>query len=250
MGFFLEWVSKLRKRAEMRGYTCDMCGAEIFTYPTDRLCAKCEKQMVKNDCLTCFKCGRPTRAEGVCLDCKDQAPAFTFGYSPFVYGGNSAALVNRMKNGEQWLARYFGERMADEIAEQHPELFQTPPLVIPVPLTKERLKERGYNQAERLAEAIVHRLTAKGIDAETDAQLLLKIRETGQQKHMGRRARAENAAGAYHVHKRKECKGRVILLIDDIMTTGATGSACAEKLLKAGASLVVFLVATAIPEGK
>jgi predicted amidophosphoribosyltransferase len=60
----------------------------------------------------------------------------------------------------------------------------------------------------------------------------------------------ENASGAYHVHKRAFCKGRTILLIDDIMTTGATGSECAKLLLGAGAKEVYFLVAAATPEKK
>ena len=60
--------------------------------------------------------------------------------------------------------------------------------------------------------------------------------------------RIENVGGAYHVHLRKECRERVIVLVDDIMTSGATGSECAERLLNAEAKEVVFLVAAALPE--
>ena len=62
--------------------------------------------------------------------------------------------------------------------------------------------------------------------------------------------RLENASGAYHVHKRTACKNKTILLIDDIMTTGATGSECARVLFAAGAAEVVFLTAAALPERK
>ena len=122
--------------------------------------------------------------------------------------------------------------------------------MIPVPLTEERKRERGFNQAEELTETLCKRLRESGYQAELDTELLQKTRETLQQKHMGYKERQENVAGAYHVHKRKECKGRTIVLVDDIMTTGATGSECAARLFGAGAEEVIFLVAASLPELK
>ena len=88
----------------------------------------------------------------------------------------------------------------------------------------------------------------KGILVDLDLEILQKRREGAPQKRMDFHERKQNVAGAYHVHKRKECRDRVIVLIDDIMTTGATGSACAELLYGAGAKEVIFLVAAALPE--
>jgi ComF family protein len=123
-------------------------------------------------------------------------------------------------------------------------------LLVPVPLTESRKKERGYNQAERLAEAVEKRLREAGVSACLDAGLLEKRRETELQKEKTRKERAENVRGAYHVKKRKACREKTILLVDDILTTGATGSECARLLLSAGAKKVVFLVAAALPEQK
>ena len=88
-----------RKLRSKRGYTCDDCGREIFSYPTERLCEGCLSLLEKNDKSVCPKCGRKTLAEGVCLDCKRRVPPFARGMSAFVYGGETARLINRLKNG-------------------------------------------------------------------------------------------------------------------------------------------------------
>ena len=243
------WFDKLRKASLTRGYTCDVCGKELFDCPIHRLCEGCEQKFFRPK-RTCPKCGREGVAEGVCLTCKGSMPSFTRGLSPFSYKGEVALNVNRMKNGTPRLAAYFGEQMADEFIKvyglEHAETF----LIIAIPLTKERLRERGYNQAERLAESVEARLNEKGIEAELDSDVLQKRRETKLQKQSSRKERAENVQGAYHVHKRKGCKGKTVLLIDDIMTTGATGSECAKLLLSAGAKEVIFLTAASLPEQK
>jgi predicted amidophosphoribosyltransferase len=88
------------------------------------------------------------------------------------------------------------------------------------------------------------------VETRLETELLEKRRETELQKQKTRRERAENVRGAYHVHKRKDCKEKTIILIDDILTTGATGSECARLLLSAKAKKVIFLVAAALPEQK
>jgi ComF family protein len=239
----------IRTRLEEGGYTCDRCGREIFTYPHFRLCDDCEKTLSKNQEQTCPKCGRKTVSEGVCLECKSHAPTFEVGYSPFVYHQETASLINRMKNGQPWLARYFGECMADGFLEKG--LFDfalETPLVAFVPMGENRIRERGYNQAQRLAESFCDRLKAKGVETELCENMLYKRVETLSQKDVDKSTRRKNAQDAYRVQEKKLCKDRTVLLIDDIMTTGATGSACAEKLLKAGAKRVLFITACSLSE--
>lgn len=259
------FFQNLRDYASKRGYVCDACRSEIFSYPQQRLCEDCRKVLNRNQAPYCPKCGRKGVAEGVCMTCKSVVPSFTFGISPFSYRGETAELVNRIKNGERRLAYFFGEEMTDCLLRRFPSLQEEfdegryasnhansthKLLLLPVPLTKEREKERGYNQSEELCRVVAAALQEKGVLAETDTDTLVKRRETRQQKHLGVAGRMENASGAYHVHKRSFCKGRTILLIDDIMTTGATGSECAKLLLSAGAKEVYFLVAAALPEKK
>ncbi len=250
MRFWERFMEKIREVASSRGYTCDGCGAEIFHYPVQRLCKDCENDMRRPSKNVCEKCGRQTISEGICLDCKSVLPKFSKGISPFVYRGRTASLVNQIKNGKRRLAYYFGTEMANAFLRVNGLEKDTPLLVVPVPLTERKKKERGYNQAETLARVVTENLRRKGIQAELDTKLLIKTRETAQQKHLGFVSRAENVAGVFHVHKRTACREKTILLVDDIMTTGATGSECATRLYGAGAKEVLFLVAAALPERK
>lgn len=251
MSFFSRLHAKLRALFNANGFVCDGCGKELFNYPVYRFCSDCEEKLRQTPALHCEKCGRQTTAQGLCLDCKQRAPVYTRGFAPFVYIGETAGYINRMKNGNRRLALYFGERVADYFLQQHAqELGQDPLLVIPVPMTAKRKADRGYNQAEELAESVCNRLQTRGVLAETDTGVLQKRYETAQQKHLNKKERRENIAGAYHVHNRKACKGRTVLLIDDIHTTGATGDECAERLFKAGATQVYFLTVATLPEQK
>ena len=253
MQLFARMTKAIRKTLSSVSYTCDGCGKELFDYPTRRLCDDCEEKLHKNDGNTCKKCGRKTFTDGVCLDCKRHLPAFTQGVSPFVYSGLSAGLVNRLKNGDRHLCFFFGERMAEKLlqaAERQP-LFRESlenPLIVPVPLTEQKRRSRGYNQALALAEGLMVALERAGIKAELCDTALVKVRESRQQKHLSVTEREKNAQGAYHLHIRKIFRDRHVILIDDIMTTGATGSVCGRLLLNAKAKSVTFLTAVAAPE--
>ena len=255
MGVVQDLKKKIRAYFLSHGFSCDACGAEIFDYPKHRLCEACESKMRPNNGRICEKCGRKTLAEGVCLSCKSRLPRFTRGMSPFVYRGESASFINRVKNGNPVLAHYFAENMAEYFLKAYENAGNYVAngevlLVIPVPITQERRRERGYNQAEELAQTFCERLQEEGLSVELRMDVLEKYRDTAQQKHMDYFSRIENVAGAYHVHERKLCRDRTVILIDDIMTTGATGSECASRLLSAGAREVIFLVAASLPEMK
>ena len=250
MGFFIKLKKKIKDFFSRYGYTCDSCGAELFDYPHHRFCADCESKLLRPT-NPCEKCGRQKTADGICTDCKSNLPKFTKGFSPFVYRDQAALLINRMKNGTPRLALYFGEAAADYFADTYLKAHPTEDVVIiPVPMTKDKIRERGYNQAIHLAESVYERLQACGYSVAIDTELLQKKRNTAPQKRMTYTERMENVAGAYHVHKRKECRGKTVLLIDDVMTTGATASECSARLFGAGAEKVLFLSASALEERK
>lgn len=245
MKLWRKFLEKLKRADKERGYACDSCGAELFDYPKHRLCEKCEEKLLKTGEKCCDKCGRQTKTVGVCLTCKSHLPKFTKAFSPFLYRGTAAKLVNRMKNGSPRLALYFGEKCAEYLLSNTEEKEF---LIVPVPTTEKRLKERGYNQAEELAKSVSCALKMAGKSVALDNEILQRKRENAAQKKLGFTERARNIAGAFHLHKRKLVQDKTVLLIDDIMTTGATGSACAELIQNAGAKAVYFLTPVATPE--
>ncbi len=238
----------LRKRSYQRGYGCDLCGAELFDYPIHRLCVECEEKLPTVQ-RPCEKCGRELRSEGLCMECKTKLPSYTAGVAPFLYKAEAGAAVNRLKNGYPKLSAYFGERMAEAFLQREVK-WVGELLLVPVPTTVAVKRERGYNQAELLAESVQRALHAEGVASRIEGSILEKARDTKPQKHMTRTERADNVRGAYRVKEKKAVQGNTAILIDDICTTGATGNECAQKLLAAGAKYVYFLTATIVPEQK
>lgn len=117
-------------------------------------------------------------------------------------------------------------------------------LVLPVPLSAQRLRERGYNQAWELA-----RRVARQLHADADPHLLLRLRDTPHQLALPLDARASNVRGAFAVEPRRlgELRGRRVLLVDDVMTTGATTAEIAQVLRSAGVAEVAVCVLARTP---
>jgi ComF family protein len=241
---FGKWAEKLRKVDASRGYSCDICGKEVFRYPNERLCTDCQKELDESLVTrSCEKCGRQTVAEGICLACKRVLPAFDKGYAAFSYTERLRAVVARFKMGERHLAYELGKRLLEKIQAVLPTDTLKNALFVPVPTSEDRRRERGYNQAEELTKALVE---LGGFRAEYG--LLVKTKDNAAQKTMDSKARAENVRGAYRVHQRALCKGSTIVLVDDVRTTGATGNECGRILKNAGADKVYLLVVAALPE--
>ena len=117
----------------------------------------------------------------------------------------------------------------------------TPALLLPVPLSRERLRERGYNQAWELARRLARRFRC-----EADSTLLLRIRDTPHQLAAPPERRAANVRGAFAIEprRRSEIEGRSVTLVDDVMTSAATASEISRVLRSAGAARVdVWVVA-------
>ena len=165
-------------------------------------------------------------------------PAFDAARSAFRYEGEIVRLIRQFKNGQKYLAEVFAGCMYPLLSE-----FEAPDFVIGIPMTKEAMKRRGYNQSELLARAVCRLARYK-----FEGNVLIKTRETAAQKTLSAKQRAQNLRGSMRVHERAKCRGKRILLIDDVLTTGATASVAAQALLRAGAARVYVLTAASVPD--
>jgi ComF family protein len=217
---------------------CLQCGDLVGGHGA--LCGACWSKLRFLGTPCCAACGLPFEfdlgGEALCGACSARRPRFERARAALVYDDASRDLILRFKHADRlegaatfagWMAR----AGADLVAEAD--------LVAPVPLHWLRLVRRRYNQAAVLANAIGG---AQGKRVVPD--LLIRRRATPTQGHLGREARRRNVAGAFQVNRRhaQALAGARILLIDDVLTTGATAEACAKTLLNSGAKAVDLLV--------
>lgn len=207
---------------------CAVCG--MPGYP---LCLDCKNEINYITGKICPICGASIRQSALrCDDCMKRLPAFDAVRSLAFYGGVIRECIHSLKyENNRSLGKYFAQLLCP-IISQEAWLINA---VIPVPLSKERLKERGYNQAA----AIAHPL-ALFLELPFQPYGLEQVRDTRSQVGLSAEERRMNVIGAFKaipelVHHKN------ILLIDDVMTTGATLESCAQVLKEAGSEKVYCL---------
>ncbi|MCE5342615.1 MAG: ComF family protein [Eubacteriales bacterium] len=204
---------------------CHACG-EPLRRGEGLLCGACAAELAKD----AFPLGRAQARIGECADCAMGA---------FRYQGTAEALMRALKFGaDQTAALPLAEGMAAVYAATA-EL-RGVELCVAVPMHGKRLRRRGYNQAEVLAEAF-----AQSVGLRLEKDMLTRLHHKRSQVGQGRAARRENIAGAFAlcIEAAPKVRGRRILLVDDVLTTGATAEECARVLLEAGAEQVRVLTA-------
>ena len=190
-------------------------------------------------------CGRPVddRSAGyICFACRAALPWYDeFSSSAFAYLEPIDALIRDFKfSGAVYLADDFAEALETAFRRKHDAVAVD--VVVPVPLHPIRRRERGYNQSELLAAAFAQRL-----DRFCDRRALRRIRDTGHQARLTGDERRVNLKGAFRVVEPSRIRGRTIVLVDDVMTTGATLDECTRTLRAAGAYRVIpFVLAKAL----
>jgi len=202
------------------------------------LCAGCWQALVPIGHGRCATCGVPLPhapdEAGDCGACMAEPPGWGRARAPQAYAGTGRALVLAFKNGRPELAPLMAEAMlADARALAHDDT-----LVLPVPLHWSRLWRRGYNQAALLSCRI-----ARALSLDHDVDLLRRTRRTRSSQGLSRAARERNLAGAFALRDGGSARvgGRPVLLVDDVLTTGATARAIRPALRRAGAARVDIL---------
>ena len=222
---------------------CLGCGTGVEA--PGRLCPACWRALTFLGPPQCRLCGYPLPhalpEAPLCGACAADPPAYDRARAALRYDDGSRRLILAFKHSDRtdtapafgrWLVRAGAELLADA------------DLVTPVPLHRWRLLKRGYNQAAILAHAL-----ARGTGASLVPDLVQRVRATASQQGLGGRARLENiTAGAFRAHPwhRRRIEGAGVLLVDDVLTTGATVEACARVLRRAGAARVDVLTLTRV----
>lgn len=209
---------------------CRYCGRPVKR--KDTLCEDCRNTLpvIKGD--KCKFCG----AEKSRCECKGHRMRYDGVTAPFYYENGVRTSLQLLKfGGRDYMAYNLAQDMAKSVTEDFKEL--TFDLITYVPFTKYQKRHRPYNQSELLAEYLSDflKLPCKGV--------LVKLFETGVQHNMGRAERSGNVFGVYDVKSSDLIKGKNILLVDDIKTTGATLNECARILKIRGAGQVYCVTA-------
>lgn len=214
---------------------CLVCGA-LHTMP---LCPRCVSEIAKIVPPVCRICGVPAEDVGRCRWCQDTQHSFRAARAVAAYSGVMEEAIKRFKfAGRRSLAPILGEMMAELARTSKVLSNRTFDLIVPVPMHPGNVLQREFNQSELLARELAARI---GVDCKSG--LLKKVRKTKPQIGLPAQLRRENLKGAFAAASPDALAGKSVLLVDDMMTTGATADECAGTLLAAGAKSVYVITA-------
>lgn len=192
------------------------------------LCATCQARIELLPAPACPRCGHPALAAELCPECRASPSHLDAIVATAVFTHPLREAIHALKyRNVAALAGPLGAHMADFWLEHQ----LTADLIVPVPLHRRRLAERGYNQATLLAKVL-----GRAVGVSLDERVLVRRRATAHQVGLGRAERQVNVAGAFAC--RGDVAGKRVVLIDDVCTTGSTLEACAEALRAADATSV------------
>lgn len=207
---------------------CDDC-LENIRWANGRVCEVCGKVMAEDN------------EEDICTDCQKNRHCFDKGYTCMVYGQMEKEMVHKYKfNGAVYMGEKLGQIMLDRILAEDLDI----DCVTAVPMHPKKLKKRGYNQAELMAKTV-----AKGLGTDYNNQVLVRKSYKSPMNKLGAEQRHKNVSGAYALNKKVpdagDLKGKRVLLIDDVYTTGSTVDECSRLLKEQGAEKVYVLTLAA-----
>jgi ComF family protein len=215
--------------ASPQGTPCALCRATIESYQYERPCTRCGRLAEKGAQLLYHGAGH------LCYDCRKRDWPFALVRAGGPYEGILREAIHRFKYaGHRNLATHLAALM---LAACRPERrYQEAGLIVPAPLSRERLRKRGFNQAELLALEV-----GRALGVPVNGKCLVKNFDTPPQTGLSRVAREANLKGAFSVKNPDLVRDRVVLVIDDVFTTGSTISEAATALRQAGARQVLGL---------
>lgn len=215
--------------ANPKGEPCDRCLAIIESYQHERPCSRCGRLAAKGAVLLHNGAGH------LCYDCRKRDWPFTLCRAGGPYEGILKEAIHRFKYaGRRSLAARLAMLMIE--VSRSESRYRSAGLIVPVPMSREKLRLRGFNQAGLLAAEVGRTLAIP-----VNGSCLVKDFDTLPQAGLTRAARESNLKGAFSVSRPELINDQVVLLIDDVFTTGSTMSAVAAAVQQAGARQVLGL---------
>jgi ComF family protein len=226
---------------------CRICGVPLIRVSRLPVCQECLDAMPAIAGGVCTVCGErlfspfaiaDATGEFRCGLCRRIEPPFARAMAYGSYEGGLRELIHLLKyNGVRPAANILGRMLAEAVAALNPEFPAESVVLVPVPLHRSKLRQRGFNQAELIARAAM-KIAPVRRRLRLCAGVLERKRETASQIGLTSHQRRENLRGAFGVAQPELVKGHEVLVVDDIYTTGATVSECARVLRRAGATKV------------
>ncbi|HEY0447410.1 MAG TPA: ComF family protein [Allosphingosinicella sp.] len=223
---------------------CPGCGAVIRE--EHRFCLACWQKLIFLGEPCCGRCGLPFEYDGgegaECGGCLSNPPAYDRLRAAVAYGEIARTVALKLKySGRPGVAETLARFMQRHLGEEEREA-----ILAPVPLHRWRIWKRGYNQSALIASALARR---SGLAVRLD--LLTRIKATPPLKGLGKAERALAVRGAFRVGEAAKplLKGRTVILVDDVHTSGATANACAKALKRGGAARVNILCWARVVKG-
>jgi len=222
---------------------CRICQSSLFTFSRLPVCPSCLQSIQPVQRARCNVCGdllAPSLAafgDARCPVCAASEPPFARAVHYGAYTATLRRLIHLLKyEGVRPAAGVLGRLTAEACLQLEGDIDVAELVVIPVPAHRKRMRSRGFNQAELIARAArrgIEKATGRRATLETTA--LRRVRFAESQVGLSAEERRQQVRGAFKVSSRRAVKGREILLVDDVLTTGATAAECAEQMLAAGA---------------
>lgn len=219
-------------------HSCLLCGQEIRSEPSaaaSAICAPCQLELPYLPHERCPSCAVPTERALPCAHCQQQHPAFDHANAVFSYDFPVDHLIQQLKYAHQLpVATWAAHEMAHRLSRPNADV------IIPMPLHPERVAERGFNQAGEMARRLGRHWKIK-----VDVDSCLRTRPTDQQTHRPMAERIQNVRGAFTCQR--DYRGKAVILLDDVQTTGASLNELARTVRQAGASSIIALTLARTP---
>ena len=221
---------------------CRICEQPLARLTRIPVCEPCLSSVRPSEVVSCGLCGEALdflspEAPAICPVCRRAPPRFDSAISFGAYDGALRRLVHLLKYEHlRPAAQILGGKLAEAITRWEFEV-DRPVLVIPVPLHRTKLRQRGFNQSELIARSVLKAMP--DLTLELHGGNLRRTRATVSQTGLTRHQRRENVRGAFVVKAPEQVKGRSVLIVDDVYTTGTTLNECARVVRAAGAKQVV-----------